>query len=255
MAYPEGNLSTRAIIKPGKFTLIPPEGRVNNNIPGLENCQATVLASPDIGAGFAEYVIEFFPEGKTVEEFAQKPGVEAFIYVIKGEGKVKIGDEERELTQGGFAYSPPDKGVNLKNTGEASWKIFVHKQVYKTLEGYSARTVFGNAGEIEGEIYEDMENVFLKTFLPEDPGFDVNFHILTFEPDGSHPFVETHLQEHGLYMLSGQGLYLLDDEWVPVQKEDFIWFGPFTPQAFYCTGRENTSYVYSKNCNRDVDLL
>jgi (S)-ureidoglycine aminohydrolase len=39
-----------------------------------------------------------------------------------------------------------------------------------------------------------------------------------------------------------------------VQKEDFIWFGPFTQQAAYTTGRKPLWYIYSKDMNRDADI-
>ena len=81
-----------------------------------------------------------------------------------------------------------------------------------------------------------MENVFLQDFLPYDLAFDMNMHILKFMPDGCHPFCETHVQEHGAYVLGGQGMYLLGEDWVQVKKEDFIWFGPFCQQATYATG-------------------
>ena len=51
-----------------------------------------------------------------------------------------------------------------------------------------------------------------------------------------------------------KGLYLLGEEWLSVQKEDFIWFGPFAQQAAYTTGREPLWYIYSKDMNRDADI-
>jgi len=55
-------------------------------------------------------------------------------------------------------------------------------------------------------------------------------------------------------LLGGQGLYLLGEDWLHVKKEDFIWFGPFTQQAAYTTGREPLWYIYSKDMNRDADI-
>lgn len=62
------------------------------------------------------------------------------------------------------------------------------------------------------------------------------------------------MQEHGAYLYEGEGLYLLDTDWIHVQAEDFIWFGPFTKQACYGTGRGPLTYIYSKDCNRDVEI-
>ncbi len=99
-----------------------------------------------------------------------------------------------------------------------------------------------------------MANVFVRDLLPVDEAFDMNMHILTFEPGGCHPFIETQVQEPGPYLYEGQGMYLLDDDWVSVKAEDFIWFGPFCKQACYGTGRGRLSYIYSKDCHRDVTL-
>ena len=52
VSYPNGNLTTRAIVKPGSYTVIPPEGRVKNVIPHFEGFATTILASPKHGAGF-----------------------------------------------------------------------------------------------------------------------------------------------------------------------------------------------------------
>jgi (S)-ureidoglycine aminohydrolase len=82
----------------------------------------------------------------------------------------------------------------------------------------------------------------------------MNMHILSFEPGGCHPFVETHVQEHGAYILSGQGMYWMDDKWMGIKKDDFMWFGPYCPQCAYGVGTEAFTYIYSKDCNRDVVL-
>lgn len=53
--------------------------------------------------------------------------------------------------------------------------------------------------------------------------------------------------------LSGQGVYNLDNNWVPVKKGDYIFMGAYSLQAGYGVGRgEAFSYIYSKDCNRDV---
>lgn len=66
--------------------------------------------------------------------------------------------------------------------------------------------------------------------------FNVNFHILSFDPPASHPFIETHVQEHGAYLLLGEGMYNLDNEWIPVKKADYIFMGPYVQQAAYVKG-------------------
>jgi len=255
MGYPKDFLKTRAVVRLGEYAVLPPEGRVINVIPNFEGFKLTILASPKMGASFVQYIAEVEPGAKTTKTFGGD-GIETFVFFMDGEGEltVKVGDEEKKLKQGGYAFAPADLGMGIKNESKGTMRILLYKQKYIPLEGASARSVFGNINYIQERIYDDMENVFIVDLLPVEMGFDMNMHILSFETDGCHPFVETHVQEHGAYLLKGQGIYLIGDEWVQVKKEDFIWFGPFIQQAVYTTGRERLTYIYSKDCNRDVIL-
>lgn len=253
MGYPKDLLSSRAVIKHGSFAIIPPEGLVNNVIPNFEKCTISIVASPKLGASFVQYLVDMESEGKTTNGFGGN-GIESFIFVREGEIKVAIDNDEYELTSGGYVYCPPTKKMNLSNTSKKSAKFLLYKQTYQPLEDHKPWVVVGNINELQEKIYDDMENVTIIDLLPCDLAFDMNMHILTFKPSGCHPFVETHVQEHGAYIMKGEGVYYLDDKWTPVKKGDYIWFGPYVPQAVYCVGREELSYIYSKDCNRDVEL-
>ena len=71
---------------------------------------------------------------------------------------------------------------------------------------------------------------------PSDVRHDLHVNIVTFEPGGSIPFPETHVMEHGIYVLEGKGVYLLNRDWVEVQEGDFLWLRAFCPQACYAGG-------------------
>ena len=75
--------------------------------------------------------------------------------------------------------------------------------------------------------------------------------IRTYQPGATLPFVETHVMEHGLVMLSGQGVYRLDADYHPVQAGDVIWMAPYCPQWFVAMGKTPASYIYYKDVNRD----
>lgn len=251
MGYPSDILSSRAVVKPGLFAVIPENGLVNNVIPVLKGCRTSILASPKMGAGFVEYVIEVEPSGGTVSPMASEKGVECFLYCISG----NITANGVRLESGGFVYSPPDSGMTFENCGTEKAKIIFYKQKYIPFGDKKPYQVTGNINETEYRIYDDMENVFIKDFLPtDDLSFDMNMHILAFAPGGCHPFVETHVQEHGAYILTGEGMYLMEDKWMPIKKNDFMWFGAFVQQGAYGVGREMFSYIYSKDCNRDAVL-
>jgi len=255
VGYPKDFLVTRAVIHHGAYAVIPPEGRVINVIPGFEGFTTTIIGSPKMGASFVQYISTVAPGAKTTTPFGGN-GVETFLFFMDGEGELTVesGGKEHVLKQGGYLFAPEDSPMSIRNESSGTMRILLYKQRYIPVEGHQARVVCGNVNDLDEDIYEDMANVYIKDLLPKDLGFDVNFHILTFEPDGCHPFVETHVQEHGAYIMKGQGIYMLGEDWVQVKKDDFIWFGPFVQQAVYATGREKLSYIYSKDFNRDVEI-
>lgn len=255
MGYPKDFLETRAIIKHGVYAVVPPEGRVINVLPGFEGFDFTILASPKMGANCVFYVADVHPDAETTEPYGED-GVEVFLYVLSGTGRlqVTVGEEKVLLTQGGYIFVPAGKKLRIRGDSTDSHRILIYKQKYRALQGHVAGIVVGNANEISERIYADMENVFIKDLLPTHLGFDMNMHVLSFEPAGCHPFMETHVQEHGAYITEGQGFYRLGEDWVQVKKEDFLWMAPFSVQGTYATGRQRFTYIYSKDCNRDESL-
>ena len=223
IGYRDELLQTRSVIKKENWVLLEPDGLVKNAIPGYVNCDVTILGTPAMGASFADYLVTAHAGGK--KDGIGGEGIETFLYVIEGAVTVKNADKEVELTQ----------------------------------EGYSAYTIVGNANELEWLSYEGMENCYIQNFLPTDDfGFDMNMHILKFHIGASHGYIETHVQEHGMLFLSGKAMYRLDDEWVPLKKGDYVFMDAYCPQACYAVGDEGReevlTYIYSKDCNRDVVL-
>lgn len=253
LGYPKGILSSRSIVKKNNYALIEPAGRVKNVVPGFENCEMTILGSPKLGAGFVDYIIKMAPGGGNSAGFGGG-GVETFVYCISGEVTASAGEESFSLAAGGYLYCPPEAKMYLSNDSGSDCRLFLYKQRYVPVSGAAPWVVSGNTGNIEFRDYEDMANVHIKDLLPTDIAFDMNIHILSFDPGGCHPMVETHYQEHGAYILTGEGVYNLANEWIPVQKEDYLYMSAYSLQAAYGVGLEPFSYIYSKDCNRDPEL-
>jgi (S)-ureidoglycine aminohydrolase len=254
VGYRQSLLHTRSVIKPGKYALLELDGLVKNQIPGFENCDVTILASPKLGASFVDYLVTVYPDGKNHTDFGAD-GVEAVFYVLEGSLLVKIGKDSHFLDHGGFVYSPPGARLFFENPSSEIAKVFIHKRRYISVEGFSPYIVSSNAEAMGWSEYEGMADVLVKELLPKDLAFDCNIHLIRFQPGASHGYVETHVQEHGAYCLSGQAMYNLDNDWIPVQKGDYIFMHAYCPQACYAVGRgEAFTYLYSKDCNRDVLL-
>lgn len=256
VGFRDSVLESRSIIKRGNYALIEPDGLVKNAIPGFENCDITILSSPLLGATFCDYLITIHPGGKTTLGFGGD-GVETLLYIHEGNIIAHTNEGDKELESGGYIFTPEDAKLNFTNKSDKPAKGFLYKRRYKKVEGYEAHLVVGNVHDLEYWAYEGMDNVMVTDLLPaaSNLGFDMNFHILSFEPGASHGYIETHVQEHGALLLSGRGMYNLDNDWVPVEKGDYIYMGPYCPQAAYAVGKdEPLAYIYSKDCNRDVDI-
>ncbi|WP_105988688.1 (S)-ureidoglycine aminohydrolase [Staphylococcus simulans] len=253
--YREGLLETRAVIKKDNYAVIVPDGLVNNVVPGFEDCDVTILGSPRLGARFVDYLVTLKDQGGNTQGFGGD-GIQTFIYVVYGNINAYAGDEKYELSQGGYLYVPADQVMKFENNNNnEDSRVFLYKKRYQPLEGHKPEVVTGNVNDLKAKPYEGMKEVLVQDLLPKDIAYDMNIHILSFEPGASHGYVETHVQEHGAYVLSGRGMYNLDNEWLPVDKGDYIFMGAYAPQATYAIGLEEPfAYIYSKDANRDIEL-
>jgi (S)-ureidoglycine aminohydrolase len=108
----------------------------------------------------------------------------------------------------------------------------------------------GDAANVEAPVFLGDPALRLQVLLPDHLSFDMAVNIFTYDPGGHLPFVETHVMEHGLTYLQGQGIYMLDHRWYPVKTGDSIWMAPYCQQWFSAMGKEEAVYIYYKNVNR-----
>ena len=242
-------LEERAVVKRG-YTILPSVGFCESPLPNYKEASVKILAAPVIGADFAEYLIDFRPGGKTVKPI--QDGLEYFIYGLRGKVRLDVTSEPRPVGPGDFAYLPPNVAFSILNESKEVASVLLLKRPYIPFEKESPPFVFGDEASIAGDIYMGLEGVILKKLIPADPAFDMAMNIFTFQPGTALPVIETHIMQHGVYMLQGQGVYYLGERWYQVKEGDFIWMGNFTPQSFYCTGRIPARYIYYKDINRDV---
>jgi (S)-ureidoglycine aminohydrolase len=232
------------------WAVLPPEGVAVSALPEWQGTVAKVLAAPAMGAGFAQYDLALEPRGGTEGDLPA--GVEAFLYLFEGAVRCDVNGTGHTLEPGGFVYMRPGSRFAV-TAGRASQLLWLKKR-FAPLDGAEPHDVVGNERQMPGETYMGIEGVLLKTLLPADRSFDMAMNIFTFPPGAALPVIETHVMEHGLVMLEGQGVYYLGSEWLEVLEGDFIWMGPYVPQSFYATGPTPARYIYYKDVNRDVTV-
>ncbi len=217
--------------------------------PDVEAC---VLTAPAMGARFAEYFLAM--TGGQGTKSAADGRIETFLFVLTGEFRLRIEDDApRPLKSGAYALVGPHTDFEVRTVSNGA--LLMVRKAYEPISGVAPpRSVIGDQTNVSAEPFQGDEGARLQTLLPDELAFDLAMNIFTFEPGHSLPVVETHVMEHGLYFLQGKGMYYLDNEWMEVEAGDFIWMGPFVPQAFYATGPIPAKYIYYKNVNRDVAL-
>jgi len=237
---------TRTVVKK-THALITPDGFVSSNVPGWINCTVNVLVNEQMGANLCQILITLNKDGRIAGVTNES---QIFFYVITGSCKVNIEGDKADLKTGQFVYVPPQKKYSFKNSSSET-KILTFHKVYEELHGYDMPdTIIGDTAKIKSDKYLDDPALRLQTLLPDVPSFDMAVNIFTYEPGGHLPFVETHIMEHGLMYLQGQGIYMLDNAWYPVKKGDSIWMAPYCRQWFTAMGKEPAVYIYYKNVNR-----
>jgi (S)-ureidoglycine aminohydrolase len=238
---------TRSIVRPN-YALLTPDGLVRAPLPYWPGAECIVAIGPALGARFAQLLITLPPGAMGT---GQRPDQESLLFVRSGAIEVQVGGQYSRLTTGGYAYLPPGSPYQVRSDSVPPAELIVFQRRYVTLEGVAAPPpLIGNEDELVGAPFLGDEAALLKTLLPDTPAFDMAVNIFTFQPGATLPFVETHVMEHGMQMILGQGIYRLGDDWHPVQNGDIIYMAPWCPQWFVATGKAPARYIYYKDVNR-----
>lgn len=226
--------------------LITPESHVPVQLPGWQNSSAVVVISPEMGAKFAQLLVNCGAQAQLQPLAAQD---ELFVLVQQGSVTISFADERWPLQQDDFAYLPPE--LNWRVTSDAGAQLLVFSKPYAPLAGVGAPPPLRSSlSAVPAEAFLGDEGALLQVLLPDQENFDWGINLFEFVPGGTLPQVESHLMEHGLLVLAGQGVYRLGDNWYPVQTGDCIWMGPYLPQWYVAAGKTNSRYIYYKEMHR-----
>ncbi|MEC3906754.1 (S)-ureidoglycine aminohydrolase [Tamlana sp. 2201CG12-4] len=234
--------------------LVTGDGFVNSVVPGWTGCEVNVVISKAMGAGFSQLITTMTSNGVLEGETGAS---QLFFYVLEGACTVITSSQKNRVEKGSYVYIPVHEAYKVFNSEEGTTLLSFHKE-YEVLKGVSKPGIIINTqASIEKTIYCGDPNLLMQNLLPDENNlsFDMAVNIFTYNPGANLPFVETHIMEHGLLYLQGQGIYRLDDKWYPVKKGDCIWMAPYCPQWFGALGVEPAVYIYYKNVNRLPEIM
>jgi (S)-ureidoglycine aminohydrolase len=231
---------------------------VTSNLPFWDNTRLWVLARPLSGFAetFSQYIVEVGKDGGSDRPEAD-PSAEGVLFLVEGAVRLTVEGESHLLAPGGYAYLPPGADWSLRNTRARPARFHWIRKAYQRVEGVDAPAAFvTNERDVEPVPMPGTDGAWTTTrFVDQtDVRHDMHVNIVNFEPGGAIPFPETHVMEHGLYVLEGKAVYLLNRDWVEVEAGDFMWLRAFCPQACYAGGPGRFRYLLYKDVNRHMPL-
>ncbi|NUB44642.1 (S)-ureidoglycine aminohydrolase [Fertoebacter nigrum] len=242
-----------AVIPRGVMTDI-----VTSYLPGWDGTRAWVIARPMSGFSetFSQYIMELAPGGGS-DAPEPESGAEGVIFVTEGRLALTLAGNPDAMGPGGYAYIPAGTAWTLRNTGKTAARFHWIRKLWEPAPGLSLPDAFvTNEQHLTPGAMPGTEGRWATTrFVPHDDlRHDMHVNIVTFRPGGLIPFEETHVMEHGLYVLEGKAVYKLNRDWVEVEAGDFMWLRAYCPQACYAAGPGPFRYLLYKDVNRHAKL-
>jgi (S)-ureidoglycine aminohydrolase len=227
-------------------------------LPFWDDTRLWVLARPLSGFAetFSQYALEVAPGGGS-DRPESDPQAEAVLFVLTGSVSLTIEGTAHDLGPRGYAFLPPGAAWTLRNRGAETASFHWLRKAYEPVDGLGLPEAFVvNEADVEPIPMPGTDGAWTTTrFVDQaDLRHDMHVNIVSFQPGGVIPFPETHVMEHGLYVLQGKAMYLLNQDWVEVEAGDFMWLRAFCPQACYAGGPEPFRYLLYKDVNRHARL-
>ncbi|WP_170604637.1 bifunctional allantoicase/(S)-ureidoglycine aminohydrolase [Ruegeria arenilitoris] len=231
---------------------------VTSYLPFWDQTRLWVLSRPLSGfaESFSQYIMEVQPGGGSNHPETD-PSAQAVLFVVEGSVTLTLSGQMHVLETGGYAYIPPESEWTLRNSSDTVTRFHWVRKAYEAVPGLpSPEAIITNENDITPNEMPDTDGRWSTTRFadPLDLRHDMHVNIVNFEPGGVIPFAETHVMEHGLYVLEGKAVYRLNQDWVEVEAGDYMWLRAFCPQACYVGGPGRFRYLLYKDVNRHMPL-
>lgn len=217
-----------------------------------------VLTRPMTGFAetFSHYIMEVASGGgSTAPE--PDPSAQAVLFVVAGEGNIEIDGKSHTLTAGSYVYLAPNAKWVFINRSAAPTTFHWIRKRYQVADGINPPNSFvtHDTEVIPVPMPETGGAWATSRFVDaQDLAHDMHVNIVSFTPGGHIPFAETHVMEHGIYMLEGRADYYVNQDWIPVEAGDYLLLRAFSPQACIAKGSGAFRYLLYKDVNRHMPL-
>ncbi|WP_198590270.1 bifunctional allantoicase/(S)-ureidoglycine aminohydrolase [Paracoccus zhejiangensis] len=258
---PQTDLTTDTAVFTEAYAVIPRSTMrdiVTSYLPGWDGMRMWMIARPLSGFAetFSQYIVELAPGGGSDAPDGD-PEVQHVLFVTDGELRATIDGKDHVLTPGGYAYIPAGTAWSVRNATDGKTGFHWWRKRWQPAPGIGKPDVIvTQEQDVTPNAMPDTNGAWATTRFvdPTDLRHDMHVTIVTLQPGGSIPFAETHVMEHGLFVLEGKAVYRLNRDWVEVGPGDFMWLRAFCPQACYAGGPGPFRYLLYKDVNRHATL-
>ncbi len=258
---PQSQLLTGRAVFTTAYAVIPKgvmSDIVTSYLPRWTGTRLWVLSRPLSGFAetFSQYVMEVAPGGGS-DRPETDSGAEGVLFVTEGEFTLTITGISHAMRPGSYAYLPPASDWQVSNTSGANTRFHWIRKAYEQVDGLDIPPAFvTHEDDADFIAMPDTDGGWATTRFvdPGDLRHDMHVNIVTLQPGAVIPFAETHVMEHGLYVLEGKAVYRLNQDWVEVEAGDYMWLRAFCPQACYAGGPGPFRYLLYKDVNRHAKL-
>ncbi|PHQ70209.1 MAG: (S)-ureidoglycine aminohydrolase, partial [Paracoccus sp.] len=227
---PQTGLTTDTAVFTEAYAVIPRtvmRDIVTSYLPGWTGMRMWMLARPLSGFAetFSQYIVEL-AEGGGSDAPDDDPQIQHAIFVTGGELRVTIAGKQHLLRPGGFAYVPAGTEWSIRNATPGETGFHWWRKRWQPCAGVDRPDpIVAQEQDIAPSPMADTDGAWATTrFMdPADLRHDMHITVVTFKPGGSIPFAETHVMEHGLFVIEGKAVYRLNRDWVEVGPGDFMW--------------------------------
>ena len=232
---------------------------VTSALPFWTGMRMWVLSRPMTGFSetFSYYIVELEIDGGSTQAETNSKA-EGVLFVVGGSLLLTILDKEYFMAEGGYAFIPAGTEGTMKNaSGNKTVFHWIRKEFIAVIGLAPPEPFVVNERDITSIAMPDTDGKWsTKRFVdPNDLRHDMHVNIITLAPGGLISFAETHVMEHGLYVLTGKAVYRLNEDWVEVEAGDYISLRAFCPQACYAAGDGQFRYLLYKDVNRHMEFL
>ena len=227
-------------------------------LPHWNKTRLWVLARPMTGFSetFSHYIMDIEPGGGSSSPDPDTKA-ESVLFFVGGNARLDLDGNIFDLRPGSYVFIAPSSDWTITNISTEKACFHWIRKIYAPAEGIDTPQSFVTHDDDHDPIaMPDTDGKWATTRFvePSDLRHDMHVNIVTFQPGGVIPFAETHVMEHGLYMLEGIADYYINQDWVEVEAGDYLWLRAFSPQACIAKGDGPFRYLLYKDVNRHMPL-